>query len=148
MRPSSGLAPIHSSQKVLRTVYVWLVPVVGPMLYLRSTAELDTNAVPSRPWLWPVRWLFYVKPSTISCTPEDAADVTLEHSTSAAFDPSHAANDARQLSRRERPEYVRRIATDRGEERPDRNRGYHRADEVLTIRRPCSPVPQLRHKPA
>jgi hypothetical protein len=38
-------------QKVLRTVYVWLIPVVGPMLYLRSAAELAPNAVPSRPWL-------------------------------------------------------------------------------------------------
>lgn len=65
-------------QKVLRTVYVCLVPVVGPMLYLRSAAELAPHALPSRPWLWPVRWLFYIKPSTLSCTPEDAADVTLE----------------------------------------------------------------------
>lgn len=72
-------------QKSLRTVYVWLVPVVGPMLYLRSTAELAPNAVPSRRWLWPVRWLFYVKPSTISCTPEDAADVTLEQVTRRGF---------------------------------------------------------------
>ena len=65
-------------QKVQRTVYVWLVPMVGPMPYLRSTAELAPNAVPSRRWLWPVRWVFYVKSSTISCTPEDAADVTLQ----------------------------------------------------------------------
>lgn len=64
-------------QKVLRTVYVWLIPVVGPMLYLRSAAELAPEAVPSRHWLSPVRWLFYIKPSTASCSPEDAADVTL-----------------------------------------------------------------------
>lgn len=72
-------------QKVLRTVYVWIVPVVGPMLYLRSAAELAPHAVPSRRWLWPVRWLFYVKPSAISCTPEDAADVTLEQFTRRGF---------------------------------------------------------------
>ena len=76
---------LTGAQKVLRTVYVWLVPVVGPMLYLRSTAELATDAVPSRRWLWPVRWLFYVKPSTISCTPEDAADVTLEQFNQRGF---------------------------------------------------------------
>jgi hypothetical protein len=49
------------------------------------TAELAPNAVPSRRWLWPVRWLFYVKPSTISCTPEDAADVTLEQFNQRGF---------------------------------------------------------------
>lgn len=76
---------LTGAQKVLRTVYVWLVPVVGPMLYLRSTAELAPNAVPSHRWLWPVRWLFYVKPSTISCTPEDAADVTLEQFNQRGF---------------------------------------------------------------
>lgn len=65
-------------QKILRTVYVWLIPVVGPMLYLRSAAELAPEAVPSRHWLLPVRWLFYIKPSTASCSPEDAADVTLQ----------------------------------------------------------------------
>ena len=64
---------------------MWLVPVVGPMLYLRSTAELAPDALPSRRWLWPVRWLFYVKPSTISCTPEDAADVTLEQFNQRGF---------------------------------------------------------------
>lgn len=72
-------------QKVLRTVYVWLVPVVGPMLYLRSAADLAPHAVPSRRWLWPVLWLFYVKPSTASCAPEDAADVTLEQFTRRGF---------------------------------------------------------------
>ena len=72
-------------QKFLRTVYVWIVPVVGPMLYLRSAAESAPHAVPSRRWLWPVRWLFYVKPSAISCTPEDAADVTLEQFTRRGF---------------------------------------------------------------
>lgn len=76
---------LTGAQKVLRTVYVWLVPVVGPMLYLRSTAELAPDALPSRRWLWPVRWLFYVKPSTISCTPEDAADVTLEQFNQRGF---------------------------------------------------------------
>ena len=68
---------ISFTGKSLRVLGVWLFPLVGAMLVLRSAAELSPASLPDRQWLSPLRLLIYVKPRRFEQSgPDDQVQAT------------------------------------------------------------------------
>jgi hypothetical protein len=50
--------------KLFRLLGVWMIPIIGAMLALRSAAEVSPQSLPGRWWLAPLVPLFRVRPSS------------------------------------------------------------------------------------
>ena len=66
-RPSDRVAFL------LRIVFSWVVPVVGPLITIRISAEEFQLPLRRRWWLWPVRSILGDPPS--SSVPPEASDI-------------------------------------------------------------------------
>jgi hypothetical protein len=58
--------------RVARILAAWLLPIGAAVAILRASAELAPECLPSRRFLWPVRWLMHVAPSRPNTLADEA----------------------------------------------------------------------------